>query len=329
MSATEMKQTLQIITNVREHYVLPPLYCPFPSAINPHAEAAERHSLAWAERFGIITPAGHQQLGAARFGSLAALTYPAAPREELLIVSDWLVWVFLKDDDELDQRPADLAALHARFLAVLEGDYPTGHDVPLTHALADLRQRIQRQTSPSQLRFFIQTVRDYFAGNDWETANRATGVAPDVATFIHQRQYVSGVYPMLAFIELCEHIELPANLRGTSIVRRLNRLTNNVIAWGNDLFSLEKELRHGEVLNLAVALRAEYGLTLQAAVTRAAQMHDAEVRAFLELESRLPSFGTKSEAQLKRYVAGLRSWMRGNVDWSQMTERYRPLAQAA
>ena len=81
--------------------------------------------------------------------------------------------------------------------------------------------------------------------------------------------------------------------------------------------------------NLAVALRAEYGLTLQAAVMRAAQMHDAEVRAFLELESRLPSFGTQSEALLKRYVAGLRSWMRGNYDWSQMTGRYRPLAQAA
>ena len=134
---------------------------------------------------------------------------------------------------------------------------------------------------------------------------------------------------MLAFIELCEHIELPPNLRGTSVVRRLNRLTNNVISWSNDLFSLEKELRQGELLNLVVALRAEYGLTLQAAVTRAAQMHDAEVRAFLELESHLPSFGAQADALLKRYIAGLRSWMRGNVDWSQMTARYRPLAQAA
>ena len=92
------------------------------------------------------------------------------------------------------------AALHASFLAVLKGDRPTRHDDPLTHALAGLRQRMQRQTTPSQLRFLIQTARDCFASVVWETANRTSGVAPDVATFIHQRQYVSGVYTMLAFI---------------------------------------------------------------------------------------------------------------------------------
>ncbi len=329
MRRTEMKQTLKFKTKVQEHFVLPLLYCPIPSAINPHAEAAEQHSLAWAKRFGIITPAAYQRLCAANFGILAARTYPTAPREELLIVSDWLVWVFLKDDQELGQRTEDLAALHAKFLSILEGADPTGRDVPFIHALADLRLRVQRRMSPRQMRFFIQTVRDYLTSVVWETANRATGVAPDVATFMHQRQYVSGVYTMLMFIELCERIELPPNLRGASVVRRLNRLTNNVIAWSNDLFSLEKELRHGELFNLPSALRSEYGLTLQAAVARAAEMHNAEMRAFLELESSLPSFGAVADAMLKRYVAGLRSWMRGNFDWSQTTERYRSLAQAA
>jgi 5-epi-alpha-selinene synthase len=312
-----------------EHFVLPRLYCPFPSTVNPHAEAAERHSLAWAQLFGIVTPVAYQRLRASNFGILAARTYPVAPCDELLIVSDWLVWVFLKDDQELGCRPEELAALHARFLTVLEGDNPTSQDVPFIHALADIRQRMQRLLTPSQMRFFIQTVHEYLVGVVWETTNRNMGEPPDVATFIHQRQYVSGVYPMLAFIELCEQINLPPILRGASVVRRLNRLTNNVISWTNDLFSLEKELRHGEMLNLAIALRAEYGLTLQAAVARAAEMHDAEARAFLELESRLPSFGAQADAILDRYIAGLRSWMRGNYDWSQMTARYRPLAQAA
>jgi 5-epi-alpha-selinene synthase len=316
-------------TGVIESFVLPQLYCPFPSAVNPHAEAAEQHSLRWAQLFGIVTPAACQRLRASNFGALAARTYPAAPREELLIVSDWLVWVFLKDDQELSCRPEELAAIHARFLAILEGDYPTGQDASFIHALADIRQRMRRLVTPSQMRFFVQTVREYLAGVVWESANRNMGTPPDVATFIHQRQYVSGVYPMLAFIELCEQIELPPILRGASVVRRLNRLTNNVISWCNDIFSLEKELRHGEMLNLAIALRAEYGLTLQAAVARAAEMHDAEARAFLELESRLPSFGAQADEMLDRYIAGLRSWMRGNYDWSQMTARYRPLAQVA
>ena len=47
------------------------------------------------------------------------------------------------------------------------------------------------------------------------------------------------------------------------------------------------------------------------------------------MPSTLPSFGAQADEMLDRYIAGLRSWMRGNYDWSQMTARYRPLAQAA
>jgi hypothetical protein len=324
---------MKIKTNVGENFVLPPLYYPFPSAVNPHAEAAEQHSLVWAERFGIITPAAYQRFLASNFGSFAARTYPTAPREELLIISDWSAWGFLKDDQtdegEMGRRPEELAALHARFLAVLESDRSTGHDAPLTHALADLGQRLRRKLTPEQMRLFIQTHHDWLAASELETAHRAVGVAPNVADYIHQRQFGGAVYVCFALIELSKRIELPPAVRDHHFVRRLSRTANNAICWCNDLFSLEKELRHGDPANLVIALRAEYGLTLQAAVARVAEMHDAEVRAFLELESRLPSFGAQADALLERYVAGLRSWMRGNFDWSQTTGRYRPLALAA
>ncbi len=324
---------MQIKPNVIENFVLPPLYYPFPSAVNPHAEAAEQHSLAWAERCGIITPAAYQRFCASNFGSFAAHTYPTAPREELLIISDWSAWGFLKDDQtdegEMGQRPEELAALHARFLAVLEGDYPTGHDIPLTHALAEVGQRLRRKLTADQMCLFIQTHRDWLAASVLETTHRAVGAAPGVADYIHQRQFGGAVYVCFTLIELCEGIQMPPVVRADYFVRRLSHLANNIICWCNDLFSLEKELRHGDPANLVIALRAEYGLTLQAAVTRAAQMHDAEMRAFLELESRLPSFGAEADALLERYIAGLRSWIRGNFDWSQTTGRYRPLAQAA
>ncbi len=319
--------------NIIENFVLPPLYCPFPSVVNPHAEAAEQHSLAWAKRFGIITPAAYQRFRASNFGSFAAHTYPTAPREELLIIADWSAWGFLKDDQtdegEIGHRPEELAALHARFLAVLEGDRITSHDAPLTRALADVSQRLRRKLTADQMRLFIQTHRDWLAASVQETSHRAVGAAPSVADYIHQRQFGGAVYVCFTLIELCERIELPPAVRNDYFVRRLSRLANNVICWCNDLFSLEKELRHGDPANLIIALRTGYGLTLQAAVERAAQMHDAEMRAFLELESRLPSFGAEADAMLKRYVAGLRFWIRGNFDWSQITGRYRSLAQAA
>src|SRR5262249_18972789 len=281
--------------NVIANFVLPSLYCPFPSAVNPHAEAAERHTLAWAERFGIITPGAYRRFCASNFGSFAARVYPTAPPEELLIASDWSTWLFLKDDQtdegELGQRPEELTALHARFLAALEGARVNSYDAPLTHALAELGQRLRRKTTADQMRFFIRAVRDYLATSELETAHRSAGLVPGVIDYIHQRQFGGAVYTAFALIEICERMEVPSCGGGNHLVRRLARISNNIICWGNDLFSLEKELRHGDPANLVVALRAEYELTLQTAVSRAAEMHDAEVRAFLELESRLPSFG--------------------------------------
>jgi hypothetical protein len=106
-------------------------------------------------------------------------------------------------------------------------------------------------------------------------------------------------------------------------------MANNIGAWSNDLFTLEKELRHGEPHNLVLVLRQEFGLSLQAAVDAAAKMHDDEVRAFVKLASNLPSFGLTTDAALKRYVAALGAAIRGHFDWAKVTARYRPLAQAA
>ena len=65
------------------------------------------------------------------------------------------------------------------------------------------------------------------------------------------------------------------------------------------------------------------GLPLEAAVGKAARMHDDEARRFVRLEGRLPSFGGALDARLERYVASLRARMRGNLDWARESGRYR------
>jgi 5-epi-alpha-selinene synthase len=101
-------------------------------------------------------------------------------------------------------------------------------------------------------------------------------------------------------------------------------MANNVVCWSNDIISLDKEMKRGDVHNLVLALRCEHQLVLQEAIDHAGELHDAEVRAFIDLEPRLPSFGAAVDAELARYVVILRSWMRGNLDWSHASGRYRP-----
>jgi hypothetical protein len=51
-------------------------------------------------------------------------------------------------------------------------------------------------------------------------------------------------------------------------------------------------------------------------------LHDAQVRAFIDLEFNVPVFGAVIDHDLQRYIGILRSWMRGNLDWAISSGRY-------
>jgi hypothetical protein len=57
-------------------------------------------------------------------------------------------------------------------------------------------------------------------------------------------------------------------------------------------------------------------------------LHDNEVRSFLAEIAQLPSFGI-ADAGVQRYVAMLRCWIRGHLDWAHETGRYRPFDEPA
>jgi len=84
----------------KEHFVVPRLYCPFPSAVSPHLEAVNEHTLAWARRFGLVQEEqAFVRLRDSKFPSLIARAYPLAPRDRLDVISDWNMWLFLLDDE--------------------------------------------------------------------------------------------------------------------------------------------------------------------------------------------------------------------------------------
>ena len=56
-----------------EPIVYPSLSCPFPSAINPHAEQAQQATVAWARRFCLLQrDAAFQRLNRLQYGMLMA-----------------------------------------------------------------------------------------------------------------------------------------------------------------------------------------------------------------------------------------------------------------
>ncbi len=92
------------------------LYCPFAPELNPHLEAVQEHTLAWARRFRlVIGERANARLREAKIGSLVARAYPRSPRDALVILTGWHTWLFMLDDecDEagIGKRPQRLTAL--------------------------------------------------------------------------------------------------------------------------------------------------------------------------------------------------------------------------
>ena len=222
------------------------------------------------------------------------------------------------------RKPAELHELYERFRRVLSGLAPVRSDGAFASALWDLWQRMFARSSPRWRERFVLSVDEYFHACIWEAENRAKRRLPSVADYTRLRRLTAALNTNVELIEICEHVYLPETVHAHPVVRRLTLAANNVICWATDVISLAKERRAGDAQMLASLLERECGLDWQSAVERARQMHDAELRLFLELERALPRFGGSVSSELERYTEILRAWMRGNLDWARETGRYMP-----
>lgn len=307
------------------------LWYPFDSEISPHASAIERGSRQWAHKFNLIKRRG--SLDFARpieYALLAARTYPKAEGERLQIAADWLSWLFLMDD-ECDETgvggdPERLMRVHERLLAVLRGAPPSASDHSLVHSLHDLRARMAECDSSAWLARFANAVEEYFSACRWEAKNRLLGVIPSASDYQAMRAHTGAVFSCFELFRITDDIKLPVEVRQHPDVQRLALLANCVICWSNDIFSVNKESKHGDVHNLVIVLQNEHRLSNDEAVREAVRVHNGTVRAFVEQATALDTFGPEVDAELNRYLDCLRAWMRGNLDWSWTALRYRQAA---
>jgi hypothetical protein len=132
------------------------------------------------------------------------------------------------------------------------------------------------------------------------------------------------------FMEFAGDFYLPDEVLEQPLVAELRRTGNAIASFANDIFSLRKETQNRDIHNLVIVLEHEEELSREAALERAASIHDAQVRHFIEIEARLPSFGSELDQALQRYAHGMHIWIRANYDWSTVTPRYNEaLARSA
>ena len=313
-----------------QHITLPTFYCPFPPEMHPQVAEVHQHTLNWARGHRLLQrEAAIRRFNTSRFAWLAARVHSRTNFEELALTNDFFTWLFMLDDQFDDssfgRQPERMHVVVDRLLTVLgieRGANIQPLQGPVAETLQELWERAKPLTTVRWQQRFADHLSDYLDAYIWETGLRARGETPDVAIYIQKRQDAGAMHLALDYIDLAEHVELPPEIYESTLVQSLLLLTNNVVCWQNDIVSVEKELAHGDFSNLVLVLQKAYGYTLQGAVACSNDMTTSEIKLFEHLSEFVPTAFPDYKQELEKYLASMRAWIRGNLDWSLESYRF-------
>ncbi|NED81601.1 terpene cyclase [Streptomyces sp. SID11233] len=311
---------------------LPDIYCPFPQRTNPHVEHVREHLDSWTRNTGLVhRDSARDRFEQADFGAFVGMVYPTADSENLDLVADWFVWLFLVDDQlddgHLGRSPDRVRSVVEVMRSVVErGARPADEGLPAAVvALVDLWERTVPAAAPQWRRRFTYHLMTYLTtATTWEAGNRADGVVPAEATYIEKRRHTGAIHVCMDLIEIVAGIEAPESIHNDSRFITALEASCNVVCWANDVYSYEKEQVLGEIHNLVHLVRHHRGYGKQESLDHVCAEIAAETERFLTAEAELLAAYPQLGWMLEPYLDGMRSWMRGNLDWSRQTPRYNP-----
>lgn len=304
------------------------LELPYPSARNPSGRATGETAKALARSTGILQPG--QEKFFDEFTDLAARFYPSAPAEGLVLGELLVSWLFFLDDSY--DRDAGFASdihqvqrLMRECLSVLAGGALPAEASPLHRYTRIFHEHLRRAAGPEWLARFGRSVSDYLLQGSLETVQgwRETSTL-DIAAYMERRVLDSGVMPCIDLIEPLGGFSLPPEVVTSRGVQQLRRLCARVIAYANDLVSYEAEvIDRNKPNNLVRLLMNARHCSFESAVTACVELINRDARGFTRLSWRLPRYGGALDDALHRYIQGMGALMRGNLDWSLSSRRYR------
>ncbi|ANY07338.1 terpene synthase family protein [Pseudonocardia sp. HH130630-07] len=300
-----------------------------PERISPHVEELERSILGWADDFALLDDdRARRKLERTRLGELIARSYPRIEPDRIEAMAGWFVWAFVIDDC-FDDRVEDYGVTAGRVLDVLAG-VPVGSPTRLEAQLTRMWELASARCSRHWRMRFSLHMAQFMAAFEYEAANRGLGRAPGPVSYTQLRRASGGITPSLDLLELAAGREVPVLIHESEQLRAMFDRAADVVVWVNDVVSLEKELAAGETSNGVLVLAAERDLGLQDAVTAVYDLVAAQIEEFHHTRADLTRLleqwaGLTADdvAAVELFVDGMRSWMRGNLEWSRTCSRYR------
>lgn len=304
--------------------VLPDLvsHCTFPLRHSRHRKRITTETKRWLFKGDNLVGRAQDRYHGLKAGLLTSMCYPDAAYPQLRLCNDFLTYLFHLDNlsDDMDNRGTRSVAN-----VVLNSLYhPKSYWSPerLGKMTREYFRRMSLTASHGAQQRFIETMDFFFQSVTQQALDRATGVIPDLESYIALRRDTSGCKPCWALIEYANNLDIPDEVMEHPVVRSLGEAANDLVTWSNDIFSYNVEQSKGDTHNMIPVVMYQEGLDLQSAVNFVGDMCRQSIDRFIEEQNHLPSWGPKIDSDLAIYVDGLANWIVGSLHWSFETERY-------
>ncbi|KAG6810286.1 hypothetical protein H0H92_012584 [Tricholoma furcatifolium] len=306
-------------------FILPDLvsHCPFPLTYHPDGDTVAQQSVEWLDtNCPDLSPKGRRALRGLQAGELTAFCYNTTTPERLRVVSDFMNYLFHLDNisDGMMTRETDVLSdvvMNALWFSdryvptTAKGKEQPAEEVNPGKLARDFWARCIVDAGPGVQERFKETLGLFFEAVNIQAKARDADVIPDLESYIDVRRDTSGCKPCWALIEYALDIDLPDFVIEHPVIQNLNRWTNDLVTWSNDIFSYNVEQARGDTHNMIVILMKSQNLSLQEAVDFVGDLCEQTIIGFIEDRKRIPPWSPDIDLMVERYVEGLQNWIVG------------------
>ncbi|KAI0873420.1 terpene synthase [Hypoxylon argillaceum] len=270
------------------------------------------------------------------YTSLTAVYYPDCKKNKMLVLTQFLYWIFFFDDEidtggdltedqegtrqccqETNQCIDDCLGPSPDYTppqgsrGVVEMFYPI---------LRDLRAGL----GPVATERLRVALHDYVNGVSRQQRVRTADRLPSSRYHFQIRSDDVGVIPSITQNEYAMEFELPQHIRDHEAVKFIVQECTKITILLNEVLSLQKEFRVSQLENLVLLFMNEYELSLHSAVDQVLDLIREHYAICVAAEERLPWSKTdeKLNEDIRQYIRGCQRLATGTAYWSYTCERY-------
>ncbi|MFD5483201.1 germacradienol/geosmin synthase Cyc2 [Streptomyces hawaiiensis] len=319
---------------------IPDIRMPFPLELSPHLDHARRSLRDWVDRMGILAEGvwDEDKLRAYDLPLCSAGLDPDATPEALGLSAQWLAWGTYGDDyyPLVYGHRRDLAAARLTTARLSDCMPVAGEEPPLPvnameRGLADLWVRTTAEMTPEARRTLKDAINVMTESWVWELSNQLQNRVPDPVDYLEMRRATFGSDLTLSLCRMGHGPAVPPEVYRSGPVRSLENAAMDFACLVNDVFSYQKEIEfEGEIHNAILVVQSFFGCDYPTGLGIVHDLMSQRMRQFEHVvEHELPilyddfQLSKEARAAMATYVADLRNWLSGILNWHREVDRYK------